>query len=150
MLSLVPTQKGANMKKSFTFERELETQNEAVWKLLASLDRVDDWAPIITSCRLEGSGNGAKRYCTTADGGELVETILEVDAASRSIRYRVDEGLPLSSYEGVFRLESRGDKAAVVWTIEAEGDADGLAQVEGMLKQVAPAMLESLEQHSVA
>lgn len=138
------------MKKSFAFERKLETPEAAVWELLVSLDRVDEWAPIITSCRLEGSGNGAKRYCTTADGGQLVETILEVDQAARAIRYRIDEGLPLSSYEGTFRLESRGGTAVVTWTIDAEGDADGLAQVEGMLKEVAPAMLEGLEQRAAA
>ena len=133
------------MKKQFEFTRALRSQTDAVWSVLAKLDGVDEWAPIITSCRVEGTGSGAVRYCVTADGGKLRERIVEVNPEERRLSYVIEEGLPVDRYEGAFTIHQQDDGARIVWTIEAEGDLAPLDHVTAMLNEVAPAMLEGLD-----
>lgn len=128
------------MKRTMEFRRELTTGADRVWATVAGVGGVDKWFPGILSCRVEGHGAGARRYCEMAGGVKLKETVVGIDEQSRTFRYTVDEGLPVARYEGVLQVR----QAEIVWTVTFEGEADAVAAMESMLTQLAPAGLEGL------
>lgn len=132
-------------KKSFQFERAVGNGADAVWSTLAAIGGVDEWLPIITSCRVDGEGGGAHRTCETADGGVLRERILEVDHRQRRLAYEVHEGLPVSKYTGVFQIVEEDGESTLRWTVEAEGDPEAIGQIDAMLQQVVPLAFDGLE-----
>ncbi|MBE9169972.1 SRPBCC family protein [Pleurocapsales cyanobacterium LEGE 06147] len=78
------------MKQAVTVEQEIAGKADAIWATISSGGDVHQWFPIIQSCRLEGSGEGASRFCTMIDGTELKERIVEVNHATRRFRYAID------------------------------------------------------------
>ena len=137
------------MKKTLEFKEQFSGNGAPIWEVLASIGGVDRWFSIIRSCRVEGTGAGARRFCETADGGKLEERIVSVDAARRTLTYTVERGLPVDHYEGEFRVhEPTPGTAEVVWTVRFEGPASAVEQVEAMVKAVCPAGLRSLGEYA--
>ncbi|MEM0995398.1 MAG: SRPBCC family protein, partial [Bacteroidota bacterium] len=74
------------MKKVVKTSHLIHASSEKVWEHIKTGEGIDKWLPVITTCQLEGEGEGAKRICTTAQGN-MLETILEVDAEQRVFKY---------------------------------------------------------------
>lgn len=92
---------------------------------------------VIETCRVEGSGPGARRYCTTKQG-PIAETLLCVDDASRLFRYRIDEQnmMPLENYEGSIHVTEVGSGTCeVLWfaTYDLLNEAADVAVREGLV-----------------
>ena len=108
----------AKMKKTVAVTRVVPQPMEAMWKLIRSGADIHRMLPgVIESCRLEGSGAGARRYCGTKQG-MLEETILAVDDEARLFRYSVDRQsmLPTQGYEGSLHVVDLGPHGTqVLW-----------------------------------
>jgi Polyketide cyclase / dehydrase and lipid transport len=104
--------------KTIAIARCLSRPAHLVWQLIRSGRDVHRMMPgVIETCRVEGSGPGARRYCTTKQG-PLAETLLCVDDEARLFRYRIDEQsmMPLKDYEGSIHVTDRGDGTCeVLW-----------------------------------
>jgi hypothetical protein len=90
---------------------------QAAWEVVRTGDRVDRWIPVVTSCRLEGHGAGARRTCTI-DGREVVESIATVDDAARVFQYRIERQslMPIRDALGTLHLIGRGPaETEIVW-----------------------------------
>jgi hypothetical protein len=104
--------------KTIALTQRLSHPADAVWQLIRSGRDVHRMMPgVIETCRVEGSGPGARRYCTTKQG-PLAETLLCVDDGARLFRYRIDEQsmMPLENYEGSIHITDLGSGACeVLW-----------------------------------
>lgn len=111
--------------------KKLNVAAETVWNAIRNLDRLDVWFPFIQTCRLEGSGPGALRYMTTVDGGEITDSIEEIDDGNRRLVYlRPISPFPVSDYRGTVEVFTSYDGlAVVVWTIDFESKPDDAASV---------------------
>ena len=141
--------KGGNMKEIAGINMTIEASTDKVWEVIASIGGVDKWVPaIITSCRVEGSGAGAKRFCTMGNGARLSEVIDEVDNSAKRFRYRVTDGLPVKSYEGTIIVKpSEGDNSEITWYgifDASEKDADDFRR---MLREVYMTCIKGLEKY---
>ena len=91
---------------------------EALWRFIRSGSDVQRILPsVIETCRVDGTGPGARRYCETKQG-PLEETILTVDDKARLFRYRIDRQsmMPLERYEGsVHVTDIGGGRTEVLW-----------------------------------
>lgn len=135
------------MEKTFEFSKILLGDGDKAWAILARLDRVNDWFPIVTSCRLDTSGPKPRRFCELADGLAIEETITGIDTESRTVHYTVDKGLPVDRYGASFAVRKRPDgRDEVLWRIRVEGEAEVLAQVEAMLGQASEVGLSGLDE----
>lgn len=108
----------ANRTKTVAVAKVLPRPAEAIWKVIRTGGDVHRMLPsIIESCRVEGSGPGAHRYCGTKQG-PLEETILTVDDEALLFRYRIDRQsmMPLENYEGSLHVaDLGGHRAEVLW-----------------------------------
>jgi uncharacterized protein YndB with AHSA1/START domain len=132
--------------------RKVEASADAVWAIIRSGTGVDRWLPMVTSCRLEGTGVDAKRVCTLNDGTaehELQETIETVDDAARLFQYRIDRQsmMPIQNYRGTMHVTPVGaDQCEILWFANFDlGDASALPAVKAGLEGVYQAGIAGLE-----
>jgi len=106
------------LMKTVALTHALPQSADSVWRLVRSGANVQKLMPtIIDRCRVEGSGAGARRFCTTKQG-PIDETILCVDDGARLFRYRIDRQsmMPLEHYEGSVHVADLGaDGCEVLW-----------------------------------
>lgn len=104
--------------KTVAVTRLVAQPAEAIWRLVRSGKDVHRILPgVIETCRLEGEGAGARRFCGTKQG-PLEETILYVDDNAKLFRYRIDRQsmMPLEHYEGTVHVSDLGSRGAeVLW-----------------------------------
>ena len=79
------------------------------WRRIGRFDDMS-WHPAIAGLEmLDGAASdaGARRRLTTADGGQLVECLVEHDMAGRTYRYRMETSpLPLTDYDSTISVEA--------------------------------------------
>ena len=124
--------------KTIAITQSVPRPADAVWQLIRSGRDVHRMMPdVIETCRVEGSGPGARRYCSTKQG-PIAETILCVEDDARLFRYRIDEQsmMPLENYEGSIHVRDLGGGACeVLWFATydlLDQDADGAVR-DGLL-----------------
>lgn len=98
---------------------DIQAPADAVWK---STGRFGDlaWHPAVAKVEItqgkEGH-KGAVRKVTTRDGAVIVEELLERNARSRTVRYRIVESpLPVADYVSTLKVSEAGDGASVTWS----------------------------------
>jgi Polyketide cyclase / dehydrase and lipid transport len=114
--------------------RKLHVPVEMAWAAIRRIGRLDVWFPIIATCKVEGDGVGAVRSMTIEGGGEIEDTIVEIDDHARRLVYlRPVSPFPVTSYRGTVEVFRSYDGLAVVaWTIDFESgpaDAAGVAEL---------------------
>ncbi len=123
------------MKKSQqTVKQIIDVSPEAAWKVIGAVDGVDKWfAPMITSCRIEGD----KRICGT-HSGEFIEGIEKVDNVNRVFQYTITEQhlMPVKNIFGTMQVtEAEDGKASIEWSwlfdVEAGAEQQAMEMLAG-------------------
>lgn len=114
-----------------------------VWATIAKGTGVNDWFPIVTSCRLEGN----KRFCSMAGGGDLDETIISTDHKTRTFIYSVDKHpLPWGPVHTTIKINDAGmGKCEIIWLAEFDGSAEAVQQAKTMLPGLYGQGIDALE-----
>lgn len=121
------------MRTKQTIAKKLRVSDALIWDAISAVGRLDVWFPIIETCRIDGQGKGAIRRMTVVDdGGEIEDTIEDVDTVKKKLVYqRLVTPLPVSSYRGTVEvMESFDGLGVIVWTVDFDSkpeDAQSLA-----------------------
>lgn len=88
-----------------------------VWATVRDFGAIAQYVPPITGAELSGTGMGAERTLTLADGAQVVERLKSVDEDTRTLRYTIVESpLPISEYEGSLSVTAVDDSTCkVTW-----------------------------------
>jgi hypothetical protein len=113
---------------SWELTMDVDAAPEAVWALVGDPASVPRWYPKYVAAEVEGD----RRVLRAADGGELVERLLERDDAARRYTYSVVSGAPVRSHRASFEVRERGAGSTIVWRTEAES-SDPSADLEARL-----------------
>lgn len=94
----------------------IEMPADEIWTIVGQFSRLPEWSPLVTQCRVDGSGVGAVRTLTMHDGAVVKERMDAYDADRRAYAYSiVDPGkLPLKSCRSTIRVEPDGEKRSIV------------------------------------
>ena len=92
-----------------------------VWHAAKDFNGLNTWHPAVAADEIvEGKNNtvGAVRLLTLKGGGTIKEKLLAFDAAGRSFKYAILEGvLPVSDYTSTIAVKSAGkNQSSVTWT----------------------------------
>jgi hypothetical protein len=129
-------------------KQTIHVSPEAVWETLRKFGDLEEFLPMVASCRLEGSGVGAKRTLVTRDGAEILEELVALDDQERTLRYKIlDSPLPFDDYLATVRVRSIDNHHSEIdWssTFQPEGapEADAVEMVRG----IYAAAINGLEQ----
>lgn len=114
---------------------------DRAWALLGNPASLADWHPAIQSSTTEG----ATRRCTLADGGEVVETILELDDAARQYKYSIDSSpLPIRDYVSLVSVTPNDSGCQVTWESDFAVIGAPTEQIEAAIRGLYEAGLTEL------
>ena len=117
--------------------KKLKVPVAAVWEAVSGIGGLEVWFPIIETCVVEGRGAGAiRRMALINGGGEIQDSIEEVDIAARKLVYqRPVSPFPVTYYRGTVEVfESYDGLGVVVWTIDFESAAEDAQSVADIVK----------------
>lgn len=120
---------------------------DAVWRVIGDPGAISSWHPGVAESSLEGTGAGATRRCTLANGAKLVERIEAHNEARRSYTYSItDSPLPISNYRATLTVEQADGGCEVEWRGEFEptGGADP-SELGEMIKGIYEGGLAALK-----
>ncbi len=104
------------MANAYTLSIDIDATPDVTWSVVGDKTGVPRWFTKYVECTIDGD----VRTLRNADGGELVERILEWDDGARRYRYTVIAGPPLASHEAGFQVLARGDGGStVMWDTSA-------------------------------
>ncbi|HEX7134723.1 MAG TPA: SRPBCC family protein [Iamia sp.] len=123
------------MRAKSRIARKLAAGADEVWAALEGFGGLDTWFPSIASCRVEGSGVGARRFMELEGVGPITDVLVELDGPGRRLVYdRPESPFPVSSYRGTVEVFASYDGLAVVaWTVDFEGDEEVVELVDQLL-----------------
>jgi len=118
-----------------------------VWEAISRIGRLDVWFPIIETCKVEGNKPGALRYMTVAGGGEIKDTIEEIDSKNMKLIYlRPISPFPVTHYRGTVEVFTSYDGlGVVVWTIDFESKPEDSASVAELVHGAISAGIDGME-----
>jgi hypothetical protein len=127
--------------------KKLNVPADVVWRAIRKIGRLDVWFPIIETCSVEGEGQGALRHMTLAGGGEIKDSIEEVDDANKRLTYlRPLSPFPVSHYKGTVEVFTSYDGlGVVVWTIDFESTPEDAPAVAELVRGAISAGIDGME-----
>ena len=130
-------------KMMIEVKKTIAAPPDKVWPTVANADGLKEWFPVITACRVEGN----QRYCTMQGGGDLQETMISTDNATRTFTYRVDKHpMPWGPAHCVLKVNDAGKgKSEIIWTSSFECVEDTAAQATEMLQRLYGQGIDALE-----
>ena len=113
-----------------------------VWSVVGDAATISAWLPAIATSSVEGQ----QRFCTTADGADLRECILERSDDERFYVYEIlDSPMPVQSYRSRLSVDGHGDHSHVTWTADFEpSEGADAAEVEAMFSTIYREGLENV------
>lgn len=137
--------------KTVAVSHRIRVPVKTAWEIVRTGDGLERWIPVISSCRLEGRGVGAKRVCTV-NGQQVVESLETVDDGTRLLQYRIQEQalMPIRNALGTVHLTpTGGDETAVLWMMNFEIDVEAAwPAVKDGMTSMYQAAIEGLEAHA--
>ncbi len=111
--------------------KEVSADPDTVWAILEKGSGVHEWFDgVITSCRLEGEGEGSSRFCTMMNGADLEERILTIDSDNRVFRYAIDKHpLPAKNVVATTKVNATTEGAKIEWSAQFNVDSEEEAAV---------------------
>lgn len=103
------------MANSYTLTIDVDAPVDVTWSVVGDPTGVTRWFTKYVECTLDGD----VRTLRNAEGGVLVERILEWSDDERRYRYSVIEGPPLARHEAGFHVLARGEGSTVIWDTDA-------------------------------
>jgi Polyketide cyclase / dehydrase and lipid transport len=133
--------------KTIAVTKQIAVSADAAWAILRTGDGMDRWSPMVTSCRLEGSGPGARRVCVINDK-QLDEVIDTVDDAARLFQYRIErqELMPVANVRGSIHIAPiSANSSHVLWFVNLDMlDEAAWPQVKAGIEGIYGASIEGL------
>jgi hypothetical protein len=107
------------MKKIVQTKHYINAPIDRLWANISKGSGVNTWFPIITSCHLQGQGEGAKRVCIS-EQGELLETIVKIDHTNKVFKYSIDKQsfFPVENIIGTMTLKENENNVQLDWDLE--------------------------------
>ncbi len=119
-----------------------------VWGIIGAVGGVDQWASMITSCRLEAkAGEGLKRICGS-EQGQLIEHILKLDNEKKVLQYAITQQpfLPVANIVSTIELRANGNATVVTTTVEyLPNKGVGVEEMEAAFNQIYAASYAGIE-----
>lgn len=111
---------------------EIHAPADEVWALVGDPTRIGEWVPALAS----SSSESDTRSCTTTDGAEIVERILDRSDEKRHHIYEITSSpLPLKHYRSMIAVHGHDGHSHILWE----------AQFEGESPEVEPRLVEAFD-----
>jgi hypothetical protein len=131
------------MIEQLNVTKTITASADRAWAAISRIGGPDRWFPMITECTVFGTGEGATRILTLADGAKIKDCIEAIDHQHRCFRYtRTESPFPVNSYRGEVEVSNANAGATEVsWTVEIDVQED---QREALVEFLRNALAEGI------
>jgi Polyketide cyclase / dehydrase and lipid transport len=108
--------------KTIAVTKQIPVSADAAWAIVRTGANMDRWSPMVTSCRLEGSGPGARRVCVINEK-QLDEVIDTIDDQAHLFQYRIErqELMPVANVRGTIHIAPiSAHSSHVLWFVNLD------------------------------
>lgn len=132
------------MNIEFEVKTSIHADPATVWTTLSDIGNISDWAAVVTQSESTGTGVGATRRATLADGAKISEEFLVWDAGKR-LQYRIKGDLPVDSVLSTWALSKNGHGTNVAYHASFDATEDLAGPVKEKLEGLATFLLMALK-----
>ncbi len=130
-----------------TAKANFKVDPDTIWNVIGDPGAISSWHPGVAESALEGTGPGATRRCTLANGAKLVEKIEAQDEGSHSYTYTITGSpLPVENYRATIAVRAADGGSQVEWSGRFDTPAEDPAELESMIKDIYESGLQALKQ----
>ena len=109
---------------------------DAVWQVIGDFGAACQYLPMVVDCTVVGSGIGALRTLTSADGSTIVERLEMLDGVARRLSYALLTNTPFHDCVTTMGVSDLGpNRGELVWSASFQPDglpaSEAAALVEG-------------------
>ena len=102
---------------------------DAIWQVICDFGAACRYLSRVVNCTVEGTGIGALRTMTSADGSTIVECLKVLDESARNLSYALLTDTPFHNCLTIMMVRDMGpSQAELEWS--ATFEADGLPASE--------------------
>ena len=120
----------------------IDADPDRVWAVAGDPATISEWLPAIATSSVDGE----QRSCTTVDGADLHERIVERSDDDRFYVYEItDSPMPLASYRSRLSVDGHAGHSHVTWTADFEpAEGRDAGELEATFSQIYRDGLESV------
>jgi len=136
------------MKKAIQTTHTITAPVDAIWDLIRTGEKWEDWLPILGGSKV----NGNHRTCDvpTPDGNQDVfeEIFLAMDA-EKTFLYQINkqQSFPATDIVGSIRLEGTGESTTMYWSVEMDVETEEtFTALKGQIEEIYKASAAKLQE----
>ena len=119
---------------------QIRNSSSNVWNTLRSFEGIENYLPIVTKSKVEGSGQGSKRICEVSIGNQVFqtqETLQVLDEVNRSLVVYLDNG-PIQLRGMIFKfsvkeIDENNSQFTISTTLE---NPDAASMAENLFEMI--------------
>ena len=128
---------------SATIAKTIDVPADAVWRLIADFGDTS-WMPAGTQATVSGSGIGMERRIALGPGKFILERLLALDPAARTLSYAIPENVPfpVTDYRATMRVTAQPGGCELAWSASYGCAPDAAAAIEQSVQGMYGAMID--------
>jgi len=121
------------MKRGIQTKHEINAPLNAVWDLIKTGARWEDWLPILAGSKVEGNSRTCDVPAPDGSTTDVFEEIFLASDLEKTFVYQINkqQSFPATDIVGYIKLEENGDATTMYWSVEMTVESD---EVFGGLK----------------
>ena len=130
----------------------INSSADKVWNTVGAISNVEQYIPMITSSKVEGSGLGAKRTCVVANEkgeemGKIEEDIVAFNDEAKMYRYAITSSpFPVENYIGTVKvIEKNDNECELEWSCKCDAKGMKDEEVQNMLRGVYSSIIDGVK-----
>jgi len=131
-----------------TVSGTINADADQVWELVSNFNGLDEFVEAVVDCITEGSGIGAVRTLTLADGGEVKEKLESLHPDKHLLTYSiVASPMPIENYNGSMKVKKvENGKSEFTWSSTFDAQVGTAKEMEEALEGLYKLGVEGLQQ----
>ncbi|RLA10373.1 MAG: hypothetical protein DRQ60_11355 [Gammaproteobacteria bacterium] len=132
--------------EKISVSQQISATPAQVWALIGDFHGIMNWFPGITESRPEGSGVGAIRHLTMADGSVISDRLV-AEQTGQSYSYEIAAGeVPMKNYLGTVSVEQSGEGSILLFNGSFDVTDEQREPAIGFIKQIYTGAFDNARQ----
>jgi hypothetical protein len=128
---------------SATIGKRIDVPADAVWRLISNFGDTS-WMPVGTQATVIGSGVGMERRIALGPDKFILERLLALDPAARTLDYAIPVNVPfpVTNYRATMRVRAKGAGCELEWSASYECAPEAATTIEKSVQGMYGMMID--------
>jgi len=118
----------------------INASSDVVWNHLQTLQGVEEYLPVVTKSKINGTGLGTTRTCDIEMGEQkfqIQETLVKLDDSQKSLTISIDDAPPsMKDLQINFSVNDNNNSSEIVVSNESEQTPESAQMIRSLLNMI--------------